>query len=162
MVTAMNIQRKINDPASSLYESDFALWCTQQAAALRELADQKVDIEHIAEELDGMASSQKSAVGSHLGQLIKHLIKWRHQPSRRGESWLNTISTQRLHIASILDQSPSLKSYPEQRLDWAWQWARRSAAKEMGLEVRNLPSSCEFTIEQILDDEFLPEAVAGS
>ena len=57
----------MSDPAS-LYEQDFYAWTRDQAATLRawpeRLRPNALDIEHLAEEIENLGSSQRNAVQS--------------------------------------------------------------------------------------------------
>ena len=68
------------------YEKDLYGWAMQTAQALREGRLSEADIEHIAEELEDMGRSEKRALTNRLAVLLRHLLKWRHQPKRRGNS----------------------------------------------------------------------------
>lgn len=72
--------------ANTLYEKDFYAWTIETAKALKEKAFNKVDIEHLIEELDDMGASQRNELESRLGVLLAHLLKWQFQPSHRGKS----------------------------------------------------------------------------
>jgi hypothetical protein len=64
---------------------------------------------------------------------------------------------QRLRIAEILEDSPSLKNYWPTVVDAAYDGARKLAAIETGLAVERFPVGCEYSIGQILDETYLPE-----
>jgi Domain of unknown function DUF29 len=86
-----------------------------------------------------------------------HLLKWQFQPEQRSRSWQATILEQRLRIAEILEDSPSLKNYWPTVVDAAYDGARKLAAIETGLAVERFPVGCEYSIGQILDEAYLPE-----
>ena len=44
----------------------------------------KVDLEHLVEEIESLGSEQEHAVESHLANLLLHMLKCRYQPKRRG------------------------------------------------------------------------------
>ena len=88
--------------------------------------------------------------------LLSHLLKWRYQPGRRGRSWRSTIGEQRRALHEILEGSPSLRSYPAQIMDLSQISARLMAADETGIDFTLFPEACPFTVEQILDPDFMP------
>ena len=51
---------------STAYESDFYAWARENAALLRSGQLSRIDLEHIAEELEDMGKSERRALGSHL------------------------------------------------------------------------------------------------
>lgn len=69
-----------------LYEKDFYAWTQKQAALLRAGKLSEIDIAHIAEEIDSRGRSEKRELISRLTILLLHLLKWDHQPDRRGAS----------------------------------------------------------------------------
>jgi len=46
--------------------------------------------------------------------------------------------------------------YPGEILEEEYRLARRKAAAETGLPISTFPEECPFTIEQVLDPDFLP------
>jgi len=144
--------------ATDVYEQDFYAWTQQQATLLRtgELAG--LDSEHLAEELESMGGSERQALSSRLTELLMHLLKWRYQPERRGNSWLSSINKQRIGIEVLLEESPSLKVQLSQWFEKAYQRTRRYAAVETHLPIATFSETCPFTEEQALDPEFWPES----
>ncbi|MDP2785006.1 MAG: DUF29 domain-containing protein [Sulfurimicrobium sp.] len=139
------------------HEQDFYLWTQQQANALKagNLAD--VDMQHLAEEIESMGSSEKRELGNRLSVLIAHLLKWQHQPVRRGNSWRLTIQNQRDDIQDLLEDSPSLKLEMKKRMEKAYIRARRMASLEIGLAESDFPVECPFTLdEMLLNPDFWP------
>jgi Domain of unknown function DUF29 len=138
------------------YEKDIVAWANEQAALLRAGKLSAIDIEHIAEEIEDVGKSEKRELASRMAVLLAHLLKWQHQPERRGSSWVRTIKVQRNSIASALLDTPSLKaSLNEPR--WAgnaWNDAVSKAIDETGLDC--FPESCPWSMAQVLSVEFLP------
>jgi hypothetical protein len=147
---------KHETPTLSLYDRDFAAWTKEQAAKLRNRAHNEVDWDNVAEEIDSLGRSEKNQIGSRMGVLLKHLLKWEFQPDRRSHSWQSTISEQRVHIRGVLQTSPSLKRYPAQVLQREYQWARRDAARETKLPLSTFPEVPAYSANKVLDDAFLP------
>ena len=53
-----------------------------------------------------MGKSEKRELANRMALLLAHLLKWKHQPNRRGSSWQKTIRIQRKEIAYELGLSP--------------------------------------------------------
>ena len=140
------------------YEIDFAAWVHEQVERLRRGATDEVDIEHIAEELEQLARSERRALASHLHNLMLHLLKWQFQPSHRGDSWSASIDNARSHIHELLTEMPSLRQYVEGQIEHQHDRARKSAAAQTGLPKARFPEDCPYAAEQLLDPEFLPSA----
>lgn len=144
-----------NEP--SLYERDFHEWSRAQARALAERRVTDIDWANVAEEIDSLGRSDRRSIDSHLQVLIAHLLKWRHQPDLRGKSWRVTILRQREEIEKLIEESPSLKSYPAETFDKVYLRAVRDAAREAVLFESDFPASPPFTVEQAMDEDFWPE-----
>jgi hypothetical protein len=140
----------------SLYEQDFYAWLMDQAEKLRARSHNDIDWENLAEEVEDVGRSQKHQLGKRLGVLLMHLLKWEHQPNRRSHSWQTTISEQRIHIAGLIEISPSLGRYPAETMEWSYGWARRRAAYETGLPIATFPEQSPYAAEQALEDTFMP------
>lgn len=138
------------------YEEDFALWCAEQAALLRAGKFDRVDVENIAEEVESLGRSDKHQIRSRLEVLLMHLLKWERQPEHRSRSWASTIRDQRRKIQRLLDDSPSLKSFPGEVLAEEYPSARERASEETAIYLDHFPETCPYTIEQILDRDFFP------
>lgn len=139
------------------YKSDFFGWTQEQAALLRAGKLSEADLINIAEEIEDMGGSEKRELESRLSVLFMHLLKWRYQPTHRGQSWKLTIAEQRQRIARRLKKSPSLKSVlPEIAAD-AYSDARYGAARETGRELEVFPTDCPWSIDEALTQDFLPD-----
>ena len=88
--------------------------------------------------------------------LLAHLLKWQLQPKKRTSSWRTTLSTQRFEIDALLHDSPSLRPRLLQDLPANYARAIKRTTDETGLRADKFPSRCPFTLEQILDEDFLP------
>lgn len=148
----------------SLYERDFFAWTQDQAGKLRARAafDNRGDIdwENAAEEMESLGRSQRNEIRSRLLVLLVHLLKWRYQPERRSRSWRGTLLEQRRRILDEMSESPSLAAFPASILKSEYDTARFKAAGETDLPDELFPFECPFTIEDVLDLGFYPEAEA--
>jgi Domain of unknown function DUF29 len=147
-------------PADAAYEGDFHAWCEQQAARLRARvrpgANDGIDYENIAEEIDGLARSDRRAIKSHVRILLAHLLKWRHQPDKRSESWIDSIFNARTAIADLLEDSPSLVRHARDVIARTYPLASRDAASETKLPRGSFPAACPFSEDQVFAPTFLP------
>lgn len=147
-------------PASAdaeLYDQDFFAWTQRTAARLRAGQLQAVDLEHLATEIEDMGKRDLKELNSRMQVLLMHLLKWQLQSARRAPSWQATMITQRLEIDAILRQSPSLRAKLASELGYNYAGAVKRAVPETGLDVGEFPPVCPFTLDQILDEHFLPE-----
>jgi hypothetical protein len=153
----VRVQDRPEKKAETLYDTDFYVWCHEQARLVRERRFAELDIENVAEELESMGRSDKHQIRSRLEVLIAHLIKWKYQPGARKPGWRAPILEQRQRIADLIQDSPSLKSFPLSIALSAYTAARLAASKETGIDFTLFPEECPFSAEQILDFDFLPK-----
>lgn len=140
-----------------LHDKDFYAWTKETAQLLKEGKISEVDIMNIAEELEDMGNSDKRSVVSQLSRLITHLLKWKYQPVLRGNSWKNTIKAARVEILDFFSDSPSLKNEITTKFSIAYKKALYVASTETGIDEKNFPQECPFTLEQCLNEEYWPE-----
>ena len=95
--------------ATISYETDVAAWADEQARLIRAGQFDKLDWEHIAEEIEDVGKSEQRELASRMAVLIAHLLKWQYQPERQSTSWKRTIKEQRRALAFHIKQVPSLK-----------------------------------------------------
>jgi hypothetical protein len=139
-----------------LYENDFYAWALEIAQLIKDKQFDKIDVEHLAEEVESMGAVTRNALESHLIELMLHLLKWQFQPKRKGSSWQKSIGKQRIGIDKVLKQNPSLKYQYQQRIDECYVYAKRYAAVETKLPISTFPETCPYSVEQLFDFEFLP------
>ena len=138
------------------YEEDFVAWLDDQARRARRREFDGLDLENIAEELEGMARRDRREIRNRLVILLLHLLKYQFQPRRRSRGWLATMAEPRQRIAGVTEDSPSLASFPVSVLDRCYTDARSRAALETGLPDSVFPQRCPFSPEQVLDPNWLP------
>jgi len=143
-------------PAGKLYEEDFVEWADETSRLLRSGRFDQIDVEHLVEEVEGLAGRDRRELFSRMSVLILHLLKWKYQPEKRSGGWRSTINTQRREIAGLLRQSPSLRQALPQSGAEAYPDAVEDAASETGLPEDTFPAECPFSEAQILDRAFLP------
>jgi hypothetical protein len=142
---------------AALYDEDFYAWTIEQARLLRSGALSAIDVPNVAEEIESMGRSDRRELQSRLAVLIMHLLKWRFQPNARSRSWSATIDEQRLQIAQVFAESPSLRPLAAGMLLQAHAIARAHAIAETGLADDAFPDACPFTLDEVLSRSFLPE-----
>lgn len=147
---------KIDPERLAGYEEDFALWSAEQAALIRAGKFERVDLENVAEEIESLGTSDRHQIATRLEVLLTHLLKWERQPEHRSRSWSSTIRSQREAILDLLEESPSLKPYPATQIAKRYPRARDKTAEETTIFLNNFPETCPYTIEQVLDPDFLP------
>ena len=149
-------QTSATAPRVCLYDQDLSAWAAHNAQLLRQGQFNDLDIEHLIEELDDMGKSEFRAFESHIQNLIMHLLKWQMQPLMRSGSWRGTIDNARHATLKLLRDNPSFKARLQQTIAEEYPYARKSASYETGLALNTFTSSCFYTNEQLLDEEWFP------
>jgi hypothetical protein len=139
------------------YDADFFQWTQSTAEMIRQGRLAEVDLEHVAEEIEDMGKRDRRELRSRLIVLIMHLLKWQFQPELRTPSWDSTIDEQRIQVQFIIQDSPSLRRLPSEELAATYDRAVKRAIAQTGLGADRFPSSCPYTVEQILDSDFFPD-----
>jgi len=147
----------MNKTASVIsYDKDFYAWTLHNAELLRQGKLKDIDAINIAEELESMGKSDRRQVINRLIVLLVHLLKWEYQKESRSDSWKGSIVEQRRRIIRLLEDSPSLNTELDKKLDYAYTEALKQASIETGLEWSLFPIKCPYSREEILNDEFYP------
>jgi hypothetical protein len=142
---------------SETYLTDFNSWLDRTAQLLREQRWHEIDVAHLIEEIEDLGKSERRGIVSQLTRLLLHLLKWQYQPQRRSDSWLDSITDARTQIELAIEDSPSLKNYPAEKLQESYQRARRQAAKQTNIEISVFPTTCPYSLELVLAEDWLPE-----
>ena len=145
----------------NLYETDFYAWTQQQANLLRYQLWNQVDLVNLIEEVESLGRRERQELRNRLIILIRHLLKWDYQSSKRSRSWLATIRIQRRDIIKLLNENPSLQSSLEVALEEAYENARDLASGETNLPLSTFPSQCLYLWEDLINLNFYPGDVAN-
>ena len=157
----------MNNPTlKTLYDSDFQHWLEQTIEYLENQQFNQLDIQNLVEELKDLGRSEKKALESNLMILIAHLLKLKIQnnvPEQMKGSWYDSVVEHRQRVRKSLRDTPSLKSYLETAIQIAYPDARKVAIKEGKLAKFGIPipaeeiypATCPFSLEQILDEDFM-------
>jgi hypothetical protein len=156
--------KMISPPADvTLYEEDFYLWVERQAELLRQGRFRALDLAHLIEEVEDLGTNLRNAVASRTREIVLHLLKLQYSPAvepRRG--WRDSVGKQRDDLE--LEITPSLRRHLITELESVYQLARRRAVDDLaqdGVKPDQLPASCPYTLEQILDPVWRPDNLHG-
>ena len=137
------------------YENDFSAWALYNAQLLREGKFAELDVEHLIEELEDMGNNRPELANRFI-ILIAHLLKWEYQPDNRSSSWQGSINEPRVRISRLLRNKPSLKPSLLNAIVDAYSDAVELASDDTGLAKSTFPTTCPYSLEQLLEKRFFP------
>jgi hypothetical protein len=143
------------EPTEAIYERDFYTWSQEQAEHVRAGRWTAVDRENVAEEIESLGREQFAKMRSAIRVLLIHMLKWDHQPDRRGRSWALSIKAQRLDLADILEGNPGVRPRIDEAISKAYRQAVLEAARETGLEEDEFPPQCPYGWDDITARDFI-------
>jgi hypothetical protein len=121
----------------SLYDEDIYAWAQQQAEALRRLAETRsdlpneLDLENVAEEIEDVGITQRTAAESYIRQIFVHLVKLVIAPQSAAAShWRGEIVT--FHNELLERLTPAMHARID--LDTLWSRALKEAAAKLTAE----------------------------
>ena len=126
----------------------------------------RLPLTHVNTAISDLGRSDRKALESNLMILMAHLLKLKIQnnvPEQRSGSWYDSVVEHRQRVYKNLRDTPSLKNYLETAIQSAYPDARKVAIKEgklarFGVPIPSevvYPITCPFTLEQILDEDFM-------
>ena len=139
-----------------LYERDFYVWAEEQAALLRAKRFDALDLDHLIEEVEGLADAKRSAVLNNARVIMEHLLKLQHSPAADPRNkWRATVREHRNRLEA--DLTPRLLQILDDELARWYGLARKSAAASMldhgeHAAADTLPETCPYTREQVTGD----------
>lgn len=146
---------------SDLYDEDFYAWTQAQAEVIRSLrGDNRLDVDHLAEEIEDLGKSELHAVESYIEQIIAHLLKLDYSgQDRRRNHWRHEVIAFRQSVRRKI--TPSVLRKVEGELEAMYERARHLAAAgtlvhEPDLEHR-LPKTCPYDWNAVWERDVLAE-----
>jgi hypothetical protein len=137
-----------------LYDTDFYAWTQDQAEKLREVRDNRLDAEHLAEEVADLGRSELRAVEAHLLQLFVHLLKAAFSPAEAPRAgWRGEIRQHQLLLRKAF--SPSMRAKID--LEELWPVARASASDHLAQHSEApIPdnAACPFDLDALVAGDF--------
>ena len=152
--------------STKLYEHDFVRWTEAQAAELRRAAETGTNLPmdwlRLAEEVAALGERDRRELYSRLVRVIEHLLKLQFAPVNEPRRvWEVSVLNQRRDLHQLLQSSPSLKRTARIALAQAYEEAvelvERSAPEAEHPLWPDLPRTCPYTVEQVLERQWWPE-----
>jgi len=145
----------------SFYDSDILSWSEQQSDLLRRVAagehvNDQVDWENIAEEIEAVGRSERSALASHVGTIIEHLAKLAASPAADPRlGWQETVIRTRGRIDTLITRDKGLRAALDQIVAEEHAPALRLVGGLLALhrETPRVPlDQIRYTTEQVCGD----------
>jgi hypothetical protein len=139
-----------------LYESDFYVWAEEQAALLRAKRFDALDLDHLIEEVEGLADTKRSAVLNNARVIMEHLLKLEYSPATDPRNkWRATVREHRNRLEA--DLTPRLLQVLDDELARWYGLARKTALASMRdhgeqAAADALPETCPYTRDQVTGD----------
>jgi Domain of unknown function DUF29 len=147
-------------PAADTYEVDSYAWALGQAALLRARRFMDLDLNNLIEEVEDLAAARLRSGRSRTRTILRHLLKLAYStdPEPR-PGWRATVRTQRADLAD--DLTPTLRCRLGNEFGELYAQAGRLAAADLTdhaevTAAEASASTCPFTLEQALDEAWLP------
>jgi hypothetical protein len=142
-------------PSTTLYDRDFVAWCDDTVAKLKARTFDRLDLQHLIEEVEGLSGRERRELESRLRVLLAHLLKrlYVHSPYDYN-GWQSTIDEQRGELELLLAQSPSLRNYFVEVFGQSWNYALKRVKRNYP-QVQ-FPDQWQFSceIEALLSEDF--------
>ena len=139
-----------------LYEIDDSQWLGETVSLLRNHQFQQLDLEHLIEELEDLGKEKKNALASFLEQVIRHLLLlqyWTKETEYNTINWQEEIYNFRTQLRRKM--TANLRNYLEEELNYIYE----DALGFVKIKTANtviFPSQCPYSLEQLLDRDWLP------
>ncbi len=141
-----------------LYEREYDRWLSETIELLKNRQFDRVDYEHLIEELAALGRSEKTAVKSLILSIIIQLLLyqfWTTEREKNSNHWAAEIITFRVQLEYKLTTNLSKFLELELELENIYENARLIAEKKTGL--KNLPIICPYSLRQILEKQWFPD-----
>ena len=153
----------MSDPAE-LYETDFFRWTQEQAALLRQVPGERINLpidwRNAADEIEDMGRRDLHSLHSRIRLILEHLLKLEHSPAVDPRAnWIDAIDQYRDEIEDVLRESPSLRHRLAESWARSYVRARRTAVKGLardGVRAEAVPTEPAYTMDQALDPDWWP------
>jgi len=153
------MQFEVKTQSIALYDTDYQLWLNDTVAQLKARNFSNLDLENLIEEIESLGRSDKRAISSYLMRLCEHLLKIKYWESERSlclRGWKCEVINFRLQIQEALEASPSLKSFLRDVFPKQYKNGRKLFLNASEFNANLIPQEPDFTLEQALDEDWLP------
>ena len=144
------------DDLKQLYELDDAQWLEETVNLLKKHQFQQLDLDNLIEELEDFGREKRNSVASLLEQIIRHLLLlqyWTTEAEYNAVHWQEEIYNSRTQLRRKI--TTNLRNYLEKELNSIYQDAL-GFVKIKTVNSVVFPPDCPYSLEQLLDRDWLP------
>ena len=142
-----------------LYELDYLAWYEKTLEQLKNNHSNELDLESLSQVLENLVRDTKRSGESYLRQIIIHLLfieYWESEKINRCH-WAAEIVNFRSELET--DMTTNLKKHLDLVKENIYQKALKYVIKKTELNKTLFPIQCPYSLEQLLDDDWFPQAV---
>jgi len=147
----------VNMNLASLYDVEYDQWLARTISLLKENRFNELDKDHLIEELEDLSRREKKTVERFLEQIIRHLLLWQYWTAEHdynANHWQAEIMSFRTQINEDLTQN--LRNHLQENQVKIYEKALNYVNQKTGYEVA-FPENCPYTLDQLLEMNWLPE-----
>jgi hypothetical protein len=155
----MVAELELQSAPKKLYDTDYNLWVMETVDKLKNKDFGAIDLENLIEEVADLSRREKRRLESLLTRLFEHLLKLKYWESERNYNqrhWKKEVRNFRQQINKELKVSPSLENYVISIIDECYRNACGLVSDVAELPLNIFPEKPIATIEQVLDENWLP------
>jgi hypothetical protein len=139
----------------TLYEQDLVAWCDDTVTKLKAGKFDEIDLDHLIEEIEGLAGRDRRELKSRIRVLLAHLLKRMYVKSPENyRGWEVTIREQRQQLRDLLEQSPSLRNEATAILSKCWNEALATVNEDFPTTEFPLEWAFNPDINALLNEKF--------
>jgi hypothetical protein len=138
------------------YSSDYYSWTKEQVNLMRSRQFDRVDWEHLIEEIEDLGNSRENSLESYLERLLEHLLKlsyWESEKEYCRRVWKAEIRNFREQIKKIIRKNPTLKT----KIPPIWEEIYPARISVMR-ELFEIPDTDRIPLENALSDDWFPDS----
>lgn len=137
------------------YEQDLVVWFDDTVTKLKMRQFSNIDIDHLIEEIAGLAGRDRRELKNRMEVLFNHLLKRVYVNSPDDfRGWELTIREQRRQLQTLLEQSPSLRNDWAEAFSRAWTNALTDAQEDYPQSAFPTEWTYSSDIDALLSEKF--------
>jgi Domain of unknown function DUF29 len=142
--------------STKLYDADFYVWAVEQAELLRAGRFDALDLDHLIEEVEGLADTKLSAVLNSARVVMEHLLKLQYSAaSDPRNGWRASVREHRRRVET--DLTPRIAQIVADELPRLYRMAREDAQAGMRDHGEHdaadaLPETAPYGLDQVTGD----------